>query len=114
MSTCRAIRRLRIDPVPDDVVRQLVEAANYAPSGRNLQRARWIVVRDQHQRQRIGALNRRASIAPARAQRDAVDAPPYDDREQRRRMWDAVLWQTEHMHEAPVIVVACCIMEDPA
>jgi nitroreductase len=28
-------------------------------------------------------------------------------------MWDAVLWQSEHMHEAPVIVVACCVMDDP-
>ncbi len=27
-------------------------------------------------------------------------------------MWDAVLWQAEHMHEAPVIIVACCIMDD--
>ena len=27
-------------------------------------------------------------------------------------MWDAVLWQAEHMHESPVIIVACCIMDD--
>ena len=114
MSTCHAIRRLRTDHIPDDVVRRLVEAANYAPSGRNLQRARWIVVRDQHQRQQIGLLNRRASVDHASAQRDAVDDLAHDDREQRRRMWDAVLWQSEHMHEAPVIVVACCIMDDHA
>lgn len=105
MSTCRAMRRLRPDPVPDDRVRQLIEAANFAPSGRNLQRARWVVVRDAEQRRRIGELNRRASLDHATAQRDAAVGA-------RRRMWDAVLWQTEHMHEAPVIVVACCIMDD--
>jgi nitroreductase len=112
MSTCRAIRRLRLDPVPDRLVRRLIEAANYAPSGRNLQRARWLVVRDPEQRRRIGALNRVASVDHATAARDTSDDLPDDD-DLRRRLWDAVLWQSEHMHEAPVIVVACCIMDDP-
>ncbi len=103
MSTCRAMRRLRPDPVPDALVRRLVEAANYAPSGRNLQRARWIIVRDPEQRRRLGDLNRRASVEHATAERDAGREP---------RMWDAVLWQAEHMHEAPVIIVACCVMDD--
>ena len=71
MSTCRAMRRLRPDPVPDAVVRRLVEAANFAPSGRNMQRARWIVVREPEQRRRIGELNRRASVEHATAERDA-------------------------------------------
>jgi nitroreductase len=113
MSTCRAVRRLRPDPVPDAVVRRLVEAASYAPSGRNLQRARWIVVRDPEQRRPIGELNRRASLDHATAERDAGRELPHHDRESRRRMWDAVVWQAEHMHEAPVIVVACCIMDAP-
>ena len=112
MSTCRALRRLRPDPVPDAVVRRLVEAANHAPSGRNLQRARWIVVRDPEQRRHIGDLNRRASLDHATAERDAGRELPRHDRERRQRMWDAVLWQAEHMHEAPVIIVACCIMDD--
>jgi nitroreductase len=99
------MRRLRTDPVPDDLVRRLIEAATWAPSGRNLQRARWIVVRDTEQRRRVAAINRLASLDHATAERDASDGA-------RRRMWDAVLWQTEHMHEAPVIVVACCIMDD--
>lgn len=106
MSTCRAMRRLRNDPVADADIRRLIEAANCAPSGRNLQRARWIVVRDAEQRRRIADINRRASLEHATAERDASEGA-------RRRMWDAVLWQTEHMHEAPVIVVAVCIMDDP-
>ena len=43
MSTCRAMRRLGTDDVPDGMLRRLVECASYAPSGRNLQRGRWIV-----------------------------------------------------------------------
>lgn len=106
MSTCRAMRRLKPDPVPDELVRRLIAAASAAPSGRNLQRARWIVVRDAEQRRRVAELNRRASLDHATAERDASTGA-------RRRMWEAVLWQTEHMHEAPVIVVAVCIMDDP-
>ena len=102
------MRRLRPDPVPDAVVRRLVEAASYAPSGRNLQRARWIIVRDPEQRRRLGELNRRASVEHATAEREA------EREDDRRRMWDAVLWQAEHMHEAPVIIVACCVMDDAA
>ena len=113
MATCRAMRRLRPDPVPDAVMRRLVEAANFAPSGRNLQRARWIVVRDPDQRLRIADLNRRASVDHATTERDSHRELPHDDRDHRRRMWDAVLWQAEHMHEAPVIIVACCIMDEP-
>ena len=26
-------------------------------------------------------------------------------------MWQAVLWQSEHMHEAPVIIVACAVLD---
>ena len=59
MSTCRAMRRLRTDPVPDALVRRLVEAANFAPSGRNLQRARWIVVRDAQSRPELAQNARR-------------------------------------------------------
>ena len=113
MSTCRAMRRLRPDPVPDATVRRLVEAANYAPSGRNFQRARWIIVRDSEQRRRIGELNRRASLEHASAERDSGRALPHHEADRRRRMWEAVVWQAEHMHEAPVIIVGVCIMDDP-
>lgn len=112
MATCRAMRRLRPDPVPDPLVRRLVEAANYAPSGRNLQRARWIVVGDSDRRRSIGDLNRRACLDHATTERGAARELPHHDRDRRQRMWDAVLWQADHMHEAPVIIVACCIMDD--
>ncbi len=93
MSTCRAMRRLTPDPVSDADVRRLVEAANCAPSGRNLQRARWIVVRDAEQRRAVADLNRRACVEHATAERDAARELPHHDRERRRKMWDAVPFQ---------------------
>ena len=37
MSTQRAIRRLRPDPIPEDVLKRIMQAAAWAPSGGNRQ-----------------------------------------------------------------------------
>ncbi len=44
--TTRALRRLKPDPVPDDVLFQLIDAAIRAPSGQNAQDWRFIIVTD--------------------------------------------------------------------
>jgi nitroreductase len=43
----RSIRRYRTDPVPDDMIEQLLEAGRWAPSASNRQPWHFIVVRDQ-------------------------------------------------------------------
>jgi nitroreductase len=98
---CRAMRRLKFDPVPQDLLLKLIDAANQAPSGSNAQRARWIVVRDPVQKRKLADLNRRHAepyIAPQRNN-------PADARQ--KRMLDAVVWQMDHMHEIPALIVAC-------
>ena len=37
MSTLRAVRRLRPDPIPDDVLDRVLQAAAWAPTGGNMQ-----------------------------------------------------------------------------
>jgi len=54
MFSLRAMRRLRGDPVPQEDLRFLVEAATQAPNGENRQNWRFVVVRDAEQRRRIG------------------------------------------------------------
>jgi len=49
----RSIRRYRPDPVPDDMVEQLLEAGRWAPSASNRQPWTFIVVRDEALRQEI-------------------------------------------------------------
>ena len=56
MSSTRAVRRLRPDPVPDVVLRRVLNAATWAPSGGNRQPWRVVVVRDAETKQRLGAL----------------------------------------------------------
>jgi len=46
MSTLRSVRRLRSDPVPDDLLRKVLTAATWAPNGGNRQPWRFIVVRN--------------------------------------------------------------------
>lgn len=44
--TARALRRFKPDPIPDDVLFQIMDAAIRAPSGQNAQDWRFILVRD--------------------------------------------------------------------
>jgi nitroreductase len=56
--TRRAIRRFTPDPVPEDDVREVLEAARWAPSPANVQPARFIWVRDVAVKERLQALAR--------------------------------------------------------
>ncbi len=98
---CRAMRRLEAREVPEELLLELIDAANQAPSGSNSQRARWVVVRDPAQKQQLADLNRKHAepyIAPS-LQNPETDA--------QARILQAVVWQMEHMHEVPALIVAC-------
>lgn len=112
MYNCRAMRRLKSDAVPEELLVKLVDAANQAPSGSNRQAARWIVVRDGEQRERLAALNRTAVEAYIGPGSTRPAALPHQSAEKRRRMLEAVLWQAEHLHEIPALIVACLELEE--
>jgi len=52
----RSIRSFRPDPVPEDLVQQMLEAARLAPSGSNRQPARFLVITDPDMRKEIRRL----------------------------------------------------------
>jgi nitroreductase len=56
--TQRVIRRFRAEPLPDETLRQILEAGRRAGSSKNLQRWAFVVVRDR------GTLERLAKIGP--------------------------------------------------
>lgn len=58
--TTRAMRRVRADPIPNDVVAAILDAAVRAPSGGNSQNWRFLVVTDPAIRSRLGPLYRSA------------------------------------------------------
>ncbi|MBS7640006.1 MAG: nitroreductase family protein [Candidatus Bathyarchaeia archaeon] len=51
--TRRSIRSYKPDPIPDDVLMRVLDAARIAPSGRNLQPWKFIVVRDAELKRRL-------------------------------------------------------------
>ena len=104
---CRAMRRLDTREVPEEHLIKLINAANHAPSGSNMQNGRWLVVRDPAIRQKLADLNRKGVEAYVGPQADRPGSLPHQSEAKRKRMLDAVIWQMEHMHEIPVLVVAC-------
>ena len=64
----RAMRRLLPDPVSDEDLRFLVDAATQAPSASNTQQWAFIVVTDAEQRRRLGEIYREVGRAVIRDQ----------------------------------------------
>jgi nitroreductase len=57
--TTRAMRRVRPDPIPEDVQMRIMDAAIRAPSGGNAQNWRFLLVDDQAVLDRLGPIYRR-------------------------------------------------------
>ena len=53
MSTLRAVRRLRPDPIAEDVLQRIFSAATWAPTGGNTQPWRMIAVTDPDKKQAL-------------------------------------------------------------
>ena len=45
--TTRSMRRLKPDPVPNELIRKILEAGTCAPSGGNMQRWHFLVITDR-------------------------------------------------------------------
>ncbi len=107
MRTTRSMRRLKPDPVPAELVRKILEAGVLAPSGGNMQRWRFLVVRDPAVKRTVGAYYKRAwdeVVAPRYLAREPA---PGTSLERFRRMLDAAQYLADHIHEAPVWIVPC-------
>ena len=57
----RSLRRFKPDPVPEEMITKIIDAAIRAPSGGNAQNWAFVVVRDPDQRQKLGLIYRKAS-----------------------------------------------------
>ena len=104
--TSRALRRLKPDPIPDEVLFQLFDVAIRAPSGQIAQDWRFVVITDP-------ALKRRLQTWSEdnwkKYQARYVDNPALIDQLPRtqRLSLRSVEHLVYHLAEAPVIVVVC-------
>jgi nitroreductase len=100
--TSCAIRRLRSDPVPRELLRKVVEAGTFAPSGGNRQPWSFIAVTEPERRAWVAERYRRVFfpyIQPAvEASRQA--SFPAD----KRKVLAGAIHLAEHLHEAPILL----------
>jgi nitroreductase len=102
LRTTRAIRRLKADPVPPDLIRTVCEAGTFAPSGGNRQPWQFIAVTEPSRRAWVAQRYRQAFrhyIAPAV---EAARDPAYP--EAKRRNMRAEIHLAEHLDEVPVLL----------
>ncbi len=107
MSTLRAVRRLRTDPIPEAVLGRVLKAATWAPSGGNVQPWRVIVVQDAAKRQRLQELYIGPWKQYAVDHQAGIQHLTGDVRAKQERMMTAADHLAEHLHEAPAILVFC-------
>jgi len=104
--TARAIRRFKPDPVPDEVITKVLDAAIRAPSGSNEQSWEFIVVKDASQRKKIGDVYRKGGniLMALYANRTK---PPHMSQETYDKLMASAMYLLDHMADAPVLLLAC-------
>ena len=105
MSTLRAMRRLKADPVPDEMLVRLVEAASWAPSAANIQGFSFVVVTDREVMTRVAELWR--IVCDFYVAALWLDYSDPDEAAAADRVLEAIRYQREHFHETPALIVAC-------
>ncbi len=105
MSTLRAVRRLRPDPIPDDVMNRVLQAAAWAPTGGNMQPWRVIVVTSSERKQALADIYKPAWYRYAKGYDKRIEQLPEDEAEKARRNRIAGDYLADHLHEAPTILM---------
>ncbi len=106
MYTARALRRYKTDPIPDDVMTKILDAAIRAPSGSNQQNWVFVVVKDAAKKKKISDIYARGAqiLSAVYANRPR---PPHMDEKQFQTLMNSAMYLFDHMHEAPVLLFAC-------
>src|SRR6266478_3681572 len=105
MYTARAIRRLKPDPVPDEVITKILDAAIRAPSGSNNQNWVFVVVKEAERRKKLADIYRKGGqILQALYQNR--EPPAHMTEKQQQRLMASAMYLFEHMNEVPVLLIA--------
>lgn len=98
----RAMRRLKPDPVPEEMIKKILEAGTCAPSGQNLQRWSFLVVTDEEGKRFFGERYDYWMRNRFGKQLERRTEPSKEG-----RLIDAALHLAEHMHEVPLLLFCC-------
>jgi len=106
MYSARAMRWLKPDPVPAELIARILEAATRAPNAGNRQHWLFVIVHDAEQRRRIGEIYRRVSLWVLERYKHQSQ-PDYQPQAQYDRMMKGGVHLYDHMGDAPVLLVPC-------
>lgn len=105
--TTRAMRRVSDEPIPDDQVAKLIDAAVRAPSGGNSQNWRFLTVTDPAIRSRLGHLYRQAfDILQETIYKDAASSARERGDEASLRVMSSSQWLAKNFETVPLWVMA--------
>lgn len=108
MRTLKAVRRLKPDPIPDEVLHRVLEAATWAPTGGNQQPWRIIAVKDREKKNRLGSWYAERWSAFSKMYRTAISADmPEEARKRMLRTLAAGDYLAQHFGETPVVAIFC-------
>jgi F420 biosynthesis protein FbiB-like protein len=102
--TQRAIRRFKPDPVPEEAIRTMVDAAIRAPSGGNTQPWAFLVVSDPAKRKVIGDA---VKAGKTDAEERRAEAMTFDPSRRRLRLGSIAF--RENVASAPVLIIPCLV-----
>jgi nitroreductase len=100
------MRRLKPDPVPDEVIYKILDAGIRAPSGGNTQHWRFVVVKDPQVKKQVQQVYQKG-WNEVQAMYQNRPAPPHMEEGKFSRLLDAAAYLAEHMAEVPVLLFAC-------
>ena len=111
--TTRSMRRLRPDPVPDEVLLKVIEAATMGPSGSNRQPWRFVVVKEPGTKEFIAIRYRKAWDRYLTPKAHAILANDPDS--PHGKILKSARYLANHIHEAPALIFAYVkLYNDPA
>ena len=103
MYSMRAMRRLKPDPVPIEMIRKILEAGTQAPSGQNIQGWAFVVLQDPAKKKFFQERYHQAMLDRFG---DRMKTDP-NDKSSMAKTVRAAMHLAEHMHEAPALVLVC-------
>jgi nitroreductase len=106
MYATRSMRKLKTEPIPDEVIYKILEAGTRAPSGTNTQHWRFVVVKDPEVKKKVQAIYQKG-WGEAKAMYDNRPGPEHMAAEKFARLLNAATYLAEHMAEAPALIFAC-------
>lgn len=108
--TTRAMRRVKPDPIPEEVQKSILDAAIRAPSGGNSQNWRFLLIDDPEIKAQLGPLYRECMDLLwggfYKDRLDAMNANPDDPESiQWRKVYTSACWLAEHFETYPLMLM---------